>query len=86
MSRTLTRAESYLHRGHVEISNHNITVLSVSDWLNHYLRPEILPLVWLCFSSRVCVCARAQEWELIYDGEEAVSSVNRSCELMRYKN
>jgi len=68
---------SYPHEGHVEISNHGITVLSVSDWLNHYLSPEICPRVCSCFAV---LCG------LIYDGEEAVSSVNRSCELMRYKN
>lgn len=37
-----------------------------------------------CWGNDSC-CAHMCEQELIYDAEEAISSVNRSCELMRYK-
>lgn len=63
--------------GGVKISHYIIAKFPVADEIT-------CPTCWDndCCLGRMHTC----EQEMIYDGEEAFSSVNRSCELMRYKN
>ena len=63
-SPSLTDTLSSSHCDHVEISNHSITVLSVSDWLNHYLSPETCPPGVVMFSCCMCAYRRAS-WFMI---------------------